>query len=306
MEIDGLRSNHLLPPLITISRFLHHSSGMYNKRMHNPQVPETLEGWSVLHHMFRVNWEKLRTLSQPVRTEIAAEAAQEFSNLGQKTGHTALVHLLGHKADLMVIYFRNNFEDLSKAELRFTQVRLRDYLEMTTSYVSVVELGMYEMTLKIHQQLAARSLQPGSQEFEHAFDEEMQQQRDRVIGRLLPEIPQRRYVCFYPMNKRRGEVKNWYTEPFEGRSELMLEHGIVGRNYAGRVTQIISGSIGFDDWEWGVDLFADDPLVFKKLIYEMRFDKASAVYAEFGPFYIGLQFASAGLPQFLEGQTPPL
>jgi hydrogen peroxide-dependent heme synthase len=274
--------------------------------MHNPQVPETLEGWSVLHHMFRVNWEKLRSLSQSVRSEIAAEAAQEFSSPGEAIGHTALVHLLGHKADLMVVYFHRNFEELSKAELRFTQVRLQDYMEMTTSYLSVVELGMYEMTTKIHQQLAARSLQSGSAEFELAFEEEMRQQRERVIGRLLPEIPKRRYVCFYPMNKRRGETKNWYTEPFDSRSEMMLEHGQIGRHYAGRVTQIISGSIGFDDWEWGVDLFADDPLVFKKLIYEMRFDKASAVYAEFGPFYVGLQFNAGGLLQFLEGQTPLL
>src|SRR5688500_2687578 len=108
------------------------------------------------------------------------------------------------------------------------------------------------------------------------------------------------------MNKRRGETKNWFQETFERRSEMMLEHGIVGRQYAGRVTQIISGSIGYDDWEWGVDLFADDPLVFKKLIYEMRFDEASAVYAEFGPFYIGLQFDRTNLADLLEGHTPAL
>jgi chlorite dismutase len=269
--------------------------------MHNPQVPETLEGWSVLHHMYRVNWEKLRSLSTASRNELALEAAQALSS---NEGQTSVSHLLGHKGDLMVIYFRNNFEQLSESELRFSRVRLLDFLEMTTSYVSIVELGMYEMTAKIHQQLA--SLKPGSPEFEKAFDEEMVQQRDRVLARLYPEIPKRRYVCFYPMNKHRGEDKNWYMEPFSNRGDMMLEHGIVGRGYAGRVTQIISGSIGFDDWEWGVDLFADDPLVFKKLIYEMRFDKASAIYAEFGPFYIGLQFQVNGLPQFLDGKTPPL
>ena len=85
---------------------------------------------------------------------------------------------------------------------------------------------------------------------------------------------------------------------------MMLEHGKVGREYAGKVTQVISGSIGFDDWEWGVDLFADDPLVFKKLIYEMRFDEASAKFAEFGPFYVGLQFPVAELGAFLEGRLP--
>jgi chlorite dismutase len=80
---------------------------------------------------------------------------------------------------------------------------------------------------------------------------------------------------------------------------------MIGRHYAGKVTQIISGSIGYDDWEWGVDLFADDPLVFKKLIYEMRFDEASAKFAEFGPFYTGLQFAATGLGGYLKGQAPP-
>jgi chlorite dismutase len=274
--------------------------------MHNPQVPETLEGWSVLHHMFRVRWEALRQLTPAARAELAAHAAKPLAPPEPQKGHTTLVHLLGHKADLMVIYFRNSFEDLSQAQLEFQQTPLNDYFEMTTSYVSIVELGMYDMTAKIHQQLATRGLKSGSDEFERGFDDEMAQQRNRVVGRLLPEIPQRRNVCFYPMNKRRGESKNWYMVPFERRGEMMLEHGMIGRNYSGKVTQIISGSIGFDDWEWGVDLFADDPLVFKKLIYEMRFDEASAVYAEFGPFYIGLQFAPVHLPDFLEGRTPAL
>ena len=274
--------------------------------MHNPQVPETLEGWSILHHMFRVKWDAFRELSPGVRSELAAEAAAAIQPETPDSGHSSMVHLLGHKADLMVIHFRRNFEELSSSELRFTQTRIWEFLEMTTSYVSIVELGMYDMTAKIHLQLGARSLKPGSDEFERAFDEEMAQQRNRMMGRLFPDIPHRRHVCFYPMNKRRGEIKNWYTEPFNARGDMMLEHGTIGRHYAGKVTQIISGSIGFDDWEWGVDLFADDPLVFKKLIYEMRFDLASAVYAEFGPFYIGLQFAPGNLAHLLEGRTPAL
>jgi chlorite dismutase len=132
----------------------------------------------------------------------------------------------------------------------------------------------------------------------------MEEQRKRVTGRLFLEVPPRRYVCFYPMNKRRGEQKNWYAEPVEDRGRMMRDHGVIGRHYAGAVTQIISGSIGYDDWEWGVDLFADDPLVFKKLIYEMRFDEASAWYAEFGPFYTGLQFSPRELPRFLAGEVP--
>ncbi len=132
----------------------------------------------------------------------------------------------------------------------------------------------------------------------------MEEQRRRVQARLFPPIPARRAVSFYPMDKRRGEQRNWYAVPFDDRARMMREHGMVGRHYAGRITQIISGSIGFDDWEWGVDLFADDPLVFKKLVYEMRFDEASVWYAEFGPFWVGLQFSASELPRFMEGDVP--
>jgi len=171
--------------------------------------------------------------------------------------------------------------------------------------VSIVELGMYEMTAKIHEQLAQKH-KPGSEDFERAFDAEMETQRQRVTNRLFLELPQWRYVCFYPMNKRRGESLNWYSETFARRAAMMREHGTIGRHYAGRVTQVISGSIGYDDWEWGVDLFAQDPLVFKKLIYEMRFDEASAKFAEFGPFYTGLQFKADQLGAYLKGATPSL
>ena len=134
----------------------------------------------------------------------------------------------------------------------------------------------------------------------------MEDQRKRVASRLFLEAPPRRHVCFYPMNKRRGEAKNWYAVPVEERSRMMRDHGMIGRHYAGAVTQIISGSIGFDDWEWGVDLFADDPLVFKRLIYEMRFDEVSAVYALFGTFYVGVRCPVSGLGKLLSGELPTL
>lgn len=256
--------------------------------------------------MFHIRWEQLRALTSEIRDEIIHDALRVLVPQTPENGSTGFVHILGHKADLMVIHFRKDFEALSQVQLAFQQTKLQDFVQISTSYVSVVELGLYEMTAKIHQQLAKKSMKQGTDEFERAFDDEMEDQRKRLWARLYPQIPKRRYVCFYPMNKRRGETKNWYVVPFERRGEMMLEHGIVGRNYAGRVTQIISGSIGFDDWEWGVDLFADEPLVFKKLIYEMRFDEASAIYAEFGPFYIGLQFAAQNLPEFLSGRTPSL
>jgi chlorite dismutase len=275
--------------------------------MHDPRVPETLEGWCLLHQMFRVRWAEWRRRSDSERAGMAQEAVTALVAMSRgEDGTTALTTLLGHKGDLMLVHFRRTFDALQVAELQLQDLALAEYLEPTTSYLSIVELGMYEMTAQIHARLAERGLKAGTVEFEAAFGAEMEEQRRRVAGRLFLETPRRRYVCFYPMNKRRGEAKNWYATPVEERARMMRDHGAIGRQYAGHVTQIISGSIGFDDWEWGVDLFADDPVVFKKLIYEMRYDEASAWYAEFGPFYAGLQFTAAELPVLLDRRLPLL
>ena len=275
--------------------------------MHNPAVPETLEGWSTLHQMFRIRWDAIGALDAKRRADMAGRSATILTTLeGRAEGPSALVQMLGHKADLMFIHFRRTFDELAQVQLDMARLPLASCLEPTTSYVSIVELGLYEMTGRIHEELGTRGLVTGSEPFEKAFDEELVKQRERMMSRLFTEVPRRRHVCFHPMNKRRGEHTNWYTVSFEKRAAMMREHGFVGRAYAGQVTQIISGSIGLDDWEWGVDLFADDPAVFKKLIYEMRFDEASAGYAEFGPFYVGLQFAARELPHLLEGRVPAL
>jgi peroxiredoxin len=275
--------------------------------MHDPRVPEALEGWSILHQMFRIRWAEWRARSPQERERLAADAATWLAGSARgDAGRTLAVTLLGHKGDLMLVHLRRGFEELQRAELQCSGLGLAAFLEPTTSFVSMVELAMYEMTLQLHRRLGERGLKAGSKEFEAAFDAEMEEQRKRVGGRLFIDPPARRHVCFYPMNKRRGEHKNWYVESMEERSRMMLDHGRIGRHYAGQVTQIISGSIGFDDWEWGVDLFADDPVVFKKLIYEMRFDEASAWYAEFGPFYVGLQFSASELPRYLAGEVPEL
>jgi chlorite dismutase len=275
--------------------------------MHDPRVPETLEGWSVLHQMFRVRWSAWQGLSAADREGHAAEAVQTLAGMQRGAeGSTIPVTMLGHKGDLLLIHFRRDFDALQASQLEVSRLGLARFLEPTTSFVSVVELGLYEMTGRIHARLAEQGLKTGSEEFEAAFDAEMKEQEKRVSGRLWLVPPARRYVCFYPMNKHRGEAKNWYAEPFDERGRMMLEHGRIGRHYAGRVNQIISGAIGFDDWEWGVDLFADDPVVFKKLIYEMRFDEASVWYGEFGPFYTGLQFSPSELPRYLAGEVPAL
>ena len=255
-----------------------------------PAVPLTLDGSAVLHQMFRIRWEQWRALSPEDRQAITDEATTTLAPLeSHPEGGTALFSELGHKGDIIVVHFRKSFEGLNEVELVFAQLRLSNFLEPTTSYVSVVELGLYASSVQLYEELQEKGVEPGSEEWQQAEREKMEEQRQAMEPRLWPKVPPHKHLCFYPMDKKRGETHNWYSESIGDRGRMMHDHGLIGRRYAGKVRQVISGSIGFDDWEWGVDLFANDPLVFKKRIYEMRFDEVSARYAEFGDFYIGIQ-----------------
>jgi hydrogen peroxide-dependent heme synthase len=272
-----------------------------------PPVPITLEGSSVLHQMFRFDWGAWRRLSAPDRRRIAEEATSWLGELEKGTrddrsNGSALYSQIGHKGDLMMIHFRDSIVDLNRVELALAQIELHDFLEATHSYLSVVELGLYESSAKAYAALAAEGHEPHTPKWESAIEELAKRQADAMAGRLHPAIPEATYLCFYPMDRKRGEQVNWYTAPMAERQRMMHEHSMIGRRYAGEVRQIITGSVGWDDWEWGVDLFADDPLVFKKLIYEMRFDEASALYAEFGAFHLGVRLPAAELGEWLAGE----
>ena len=270
-----------------------------------PAVPLTLEGYATLHQMMRFRWTAWRALTENARRELAHEASSLLAKMETNSGgQSALYSMLGHKGDLMFVHFRETFDQLNQAELDLGKLRLSDYLQPESSYLSVIELGLYESSLKTYKALADRGIEPHSEEWKKAIQETIARQKEAMKPRLFPEMPPNRYICFYPMNRLRGEDKNWYTLPMEERQRQMNEHGLVGRRYVGEVKQIITGSIGFDDWEWGVDLFADDPLVFKKLIYEMRFDQVSAVYALFGSFFVGLRCPATQLFELLEGTVP--
>ncbi len=267
-----------------------------------PEVPLTIEGYSVLHQMMKIRWAEWRKLSAKDKREVVEEASAIFSAMEQhQNGQSALYSVLGHKGDLLLVHFRESFGELNRAQLQLARSRLNDFLEPTSSYLSVIELGLYESTVKTYHSLVERGIEPHSPEWKREIDEILARQREAMRSRLYPAMPPNKYVCFYPMDRRRGEEKNWYTLPIEERQRQMNEHGLVGRRYAGEVKQIITGSIGFDDWEWGVTLFADDPLVFKRLIYEMRFDEVSAVYALFGAFFVGIRYAANDLGKLLEG-----
>jgi chlorite dismutase len=268
-----------------------------------PAAPLTMEGASVLHQMFRVRWPVWKKLPKAEREAVTKEAATWLAPLEQE-GKSALFAMLGHKGDVMLVHFRDSFEGLKSAELQMANLRLWDLLEPTTSYLSVVELGLYDSSLKLYRSLAERGVEPHTPEWNKEVEETIARQSEAMKSRLWPKIPANRYACFYPMNRLRGEDKNFYTLPIEERQKQMEAHGMVGRRYAGKVQQIITGSIGFDDWEWGVDLFGDDPLQFKKLIYEMRFDEVSAIYALFGQFFVGVRCPGGKLGELLAGTLP--
>ncbi|GAC1306036.1 MAG: heme-dependent peroxidase [Vulcanimicrobiaceae bacterium] len=276
--------------------------------MRHPAVPESLDSWHILHRMFRFKRRAFDALASGRRSAIAHEAQRYFSAQADAPDSDAgLAQLLGHKSDLMTTHYAKSFDALGAVQTGFDKLELAEYVEPQSSYVSILELGLYEATGKIHADLRERGFKPHAPEWNAAFDALLAEHANqpRNAGRLWAKIPPRRYVCFYPMDKKRGEAINWYELPFEDRARLMADHGKIGRSFHGLVSQVISGSIGFDDWEWGVDLYADEPLVFKKLIYEMRFDEASARYAAFGQFYTGMQFSIAELPHFLDGDAIP-
>lgn len=269
-------------------------------------VPLTLEGSATLHQFFRFDWKSWKAVTLSERTKIVTETLATLKKLEREQDgapvRSAIYSQLGHKGDLMMVHFRKNFEELNQVELSLAQTPLYDYLTLSHSYVSVVELGLYESSRKTWEAAAAKGLEPHTPEFDAEVKSSLDRGSAAMAPRLYPAIPEAKYLCFYPMDRKRGEDKNWYSVPFSDRQRMMHEHGMIGRRYAEVVKQIITGSIGMDDWEWGVTLFAEDPVVFKKIIYEMRFDEVSAVYGLFGQFFLALRLELDKLADWTEGK----
>ena len=282
-----------------------------------PPFPLTLDGSSLLHQMFRFDWPAWRRLDASSRDRAIDEAAALLAPLekgyekaaetepGQShPSQSAVFTQLGHKGDLLLVHFRDSIEQLARVERDLACTEFGGFLHATHSYLSIVELGLYESSSKTYPVLMGEGIEPFSEEWDRRIQEVIDRSAAAMTVRLYPEIPNTKYLCFYPMDKRRGEHVNWYTAPMPDRARMMHEHGLIGRRFAGSVKQIISGSIGLDDWEWGVDLFADDPGVFKRLIYEMRFDDASALYGLFGAFYVGVRLPISKLGAWLSVEHP--
>ena len=262
-----------------------------------PGAPVTLEGWFVLHEMYALDWARWNGLGAAERDAVVVEATSLLEAQARPPeGQSACFSLLTQKGDLCFLHWRKDLESLRREEVALKRTRLAGFLTPTYAYLSVIELGTYELAEHAAAMVERRGTARGADGFDDAVRAEMER---LARPRLYPEVPPRRYMSFYPMSKRRGEQVNWFDLAPAERAELMRGHGTIGRKYAGQVTQVISGSVGLDDWEWGVTLFADDPLVFKKLVYEMRFDPASSRYALFGAFFTGIRFAAAALGEVL-------
>ena len=205
----------------------------------------------------------------PVDAGAVRKAVDEAIEKGLQVVTAAI---MGAKADTCFMVLGEDLWDLRRFQSKIQAAGL----VVAESYVSVTEVS----------------------EYASGMPEKM------LNDRLFPVLPPAGMpaFCFYPMSKRRGDQHNWYALPYEERESLMRQHGQSGRNFRGRVLQVVTGSTGLDDWEWGVTLFAEDAVVFKKLIYEMRFDEVSAVYALFGQFFLGIKLPVEKLADWLGGK----
>jgi hydrogen peroxide-dependent heme synthase len=199
---------------------------------------------------------------------------------------------VGGKADVAFILFAAELQQISAMQREIECAFPPGTLVPVFSYLSVTELPEYVPTeddLKRMIQHGERKLQPGTQEFDEAFAAALKRNEEHKYYRLNPEMEDWEIMCFYPMSKKRELADNWYMLDFDTRKKLMGTHARTGRKYAGKISQLITGSAGIDDWEWGVTLMTHHLDEVKNIVYEMRFDEVTARYGDFGPFYINLR-----------------
>lgn len=245
------------------------------------EAVETADGWYSLHDLRNIDWTSWKMASSEEREAAIHEFEQLLAKWEAveeaKNGSHVLYTVIGQKADLMFMFLRPTMEELNELETEFNKSKFAEYLRPSYSYVSVVEISKY----------SAPKEGPALETY------------PKIQERLKPILPKWEHMCFYPMDKRRQGEDNWYATEKDIRAKLLYEHSKTGRKYSGKVKQIITGSFGFDDWEWGVTLFAHDPIQLKKIVYEMRFDEVSARFGEFGEFFVGNHLPKENIPAFL-------
>jgi hydrogen peroxide-dependent heme synthase len=256
-----------------------------------------LEGWHCSHLYYRFNRPALKGLS-------AAELARGREHLvatldpagSQAPARLQCSAVSGHKADFGLMLLDADPLVIDEVHQRLMSGPLGVALEPTYSFVSVTEVSEYVPSVE---QYGKRLVEEGEDPKGPAYAAKLKAYESREVmmrrQRLTPDLPPWPSTCFYPMNKKRKVGENWFLLDFATRSKLMAEHGRTGMTFGGKVTQLITVGLGFDDWEWGVTLWAANPDFLKDIVYRMRFDEASARYAEFGPFYVSYVMPAAQL-----------
>jgi peroxiredoxin len=246
------------------------------------------EGWHCSHLYYRFNRATLKALSEAERDAAREQFVAALAPAGTEAParlQTSIVS--GHKADFGLMLLDADPLVIDSVHQRLMALPLGAILEPTYSFVSLTEVSEYVPTVEQYgQRLVAEGEDPQGPAY--AAKLKAYESREAMMRkqRLTPDLPPWPATCFYPMNKKRKVGENWFLLDFEERSRLMTEHGRTGMTFGGKVTQLITVGLGLDDWEWGVTLWARNPEFLKEIVYRMRFDEASARYAEFGPFYV--------------------
>jgi len=260
-------------------------------------------GIHVMHLFYRIDRERWAALpdgaSAKARASLEALCA---ANPAPSHPRLATYANVGGKADLAFILYAADLGRLGQMHRDLEACFPPATLQKVYSYLSVTELTDYMPGAEDNRKMLTEQekLQPGTEAFDKRLEELTKRMEEYEHYRLYPEMQDWEIMCFYPMNKRRSGNDNWYMLDFATRKKLMGGHARVGRKYAGRVSQMITGSTGLDDWEWGVTLVAHQADALKEIVYEMRFDEVSARYGEFGEFYINLRLQPAALWEHLK------
>ncbi|HSR69599.1 MAG TPA: hydrogen peroxide-dependent heme synthase [Acidobacteriota bacterium] len=273
------------------------------------------EGWFVLHLFYSIDRMMWSELLEESEKEAAVsrfeEVLEEFRRSSDCQAHAYSVW--GHKADVGVMLVDPDLQHLNRVENQLLSALPPGMLLPVYSFTSMSEISEYVSSDKDYGKhlREKEGLEPDSPEYKEKMEAYKARMKAYTDERLYPRLPPHRVMSFYPMNKRREPEQNWYSLDFDRRKQLMGGHMVTGRKYAGKVKQLVTGSVGLDEWEWGVTLFADDPVYFKQIVYEMRYDEVSAVYAEFGDFIVGLEmsvpelFSHLGLIKAAEAVSTP-
>jgi hydrogen peroxide-dependent heme synthase len=247
------------------------------------------EGWPVLHLFLKVDPAAARSLPDGASKELTATLER-----WQDGVQLHLFSAIGHKADVMIVAIDEDLATLRRLQTEVLTTAAAPAVRLDWSYLSITEGSEYTATPEQYrEEMAAKGL--AGEELDRRVEQFAERMAKYNEDKLHPNMPEWELACFYPMSHRREGDDNWYALDFDERKRLMHEHGKSGRAFTGRVIQLVSGSTGLDDWEWGVSLFAHDLKDLKEIVYTLRYDEASVRYAEFGPFVIGIRRAPADL-----------